>query len=192
MAGENRQAGGRNLIAAQAFACLVAALALSTPAHALSDKFAPASYVGPIDPSVLWEALIGGIVVCAFLAALAIWIQSALRWLKRSQLRRTAYISTALNSLSHGVVMTDPKQRIVFCNDRYLEIYGLARSDLSANMSAPELLELRRQRGCLDTTNEKFFTILGEARRPDYRIAGRAFHSGQIFCAAEWRVDRDP
>jgi len=26
--------------------------------------------------------------------------------------------------------MTDPQQRIVFCNDRYLEIYGLARSDV--------------------------------------------------------------
>jgi diguanylate cyclase (GGDEF)-like protein/PAS domain S-box-containing protein len=157
MAGKNWQAGGRNLIAAQAVACVVAALALSTPALALSDKFAPASYFGPIDPNVLWEALIGGIVACAFLAALAIWVQSALRRVKRSELRRTAHISTALNSLSHGVVMTDPKQRIVFCNDRYLEIYGLVRSDLSANMSGPELLELRRQRGCLDTANEKFF-----------------------------------
>src|SRR5208282_3880912 len=119
MAGKNWQAGGRNLIAAQAVACVVAALAaLSTPAQALSERFAPASYLGAIESNVLWEALIGGIVVCAFLAALAIWIQSALRRVKRSQLRRTAYISTALNSLSHGVVMTDPKQRIVFCNDR--------------------------------------------------------------------------
>jgi len=36
--------------------------------------------------------------------------------------------------------MTDPQQRIVFCNDRYLEIYGLARSDVPRTMTGPELL----------------------------------------------------
>ena len=53
---------------------------------------------------------------------------SALRTVKRSQLRRNAFVSSALNHLNQGVVMTDPQQRIVFCNDRYLEIYGLARA----------------------------------------------------------------
>ncbi len=57
---------------------------------------------------MLWEILIGVIVVAAFIAAIALWVHSALRRVKRSQVRRTAYISSALNSLSHGVVMTDP------------------------------------------------------------------------------------
>ena len=35
----------------------------------LSDDFAPASYVGSADPEMVWEVLIGGIVVCSFLAA---------------------------------------------------------------------------------------------------------------------------
>src|SRR5215469_15140961 len=109
MAGKNWQAGSRN----------------SIPAH--GTNFDPARYLASIDPNVLWEILIGGVVVCAFLASLALWIHSALRRVKRSQARRTAYVSSALNSLSHGVVMTDPKQRIIYCNDRYLEIYGLVR-----------------------------------------------------------------
>src|ERR1700726_2546790 len=167
MAGKNRQAGGRNLIAALAVACAVTALALSTPAQALPDKFAPASYLSPIDPNVLWEALIGGIVVCAFVAALAIWIQSALRRGKGSQLHRTAHISTALNSLSHGVVMTDPKTRIVYCNDRYLEIYGLTRADLAPGMTGPQLLELRRERGTLDCSIADFYAHAG---RPEGMI----------------------
>ena len=103
-----------------------------------------------LDPSMIWEMLIGGIVVCSFLAAVGLWIDSALRRLKRSQLRRSAFVSSALNNLSQGVVMTDARERIVFCNDRYLEIYGLARADISRKMTGPELLELRRQRGVLD------------------------------------------
>ena len=81
----------------------------------MSDNFAPPSYVGFADPNVLWEVLIGGIVVCSFLAAVALWIHSALRRVKRSQLRRNAFVSSALNNLSHGVVMTDA-QRSASCS----------------------------------------------------------------------------
>ena len=56
----------------------------------MSDAFAPSSYVGSLDPNVLWEVLIGGIVVCAFLAAVALWIHLTLRRFKRSQARRNA------------------------------------------------------------------------------------------------------
>ena len=77
---------------------------------------------------MIWQMLIGGIVVCAFLSAIGLWVLSALRKVKRAQLRRNAFVSSALNNLSHGVVMTDAQKRIVFCNNRYLEIYGLARA----------------------------------------------------------------
>jgi diguanylate cyclase (GGDEF)-like protein/PAS domain S-box-containing protein len=157
MAGKNWQAGSKNLIPARAFACLVAIAVAGTPARGLCASFDPASYIASIDPNVLWEILIGGVVVCAFLASLAIWIHSALRRVKRSQARRTAYISSALNSLSHGVVMTDPKMRIIYCNDRYLEIYGLERSDLTPGMTGPDLLELRRKRGALDVEINDFY-----------------------------------
>ena len=49
--------------------------------------------------------------------------------------------------------------RIVFCNDRYLEIYGLARSDIPPDMTGPELLELRRERGALDVSVEDFYEL---------------------------------
>src|SRR6204780_1235270 len=164
MAGKNWQAGGKNLIPAQAVACLIAVVAPLRAAWALSDDFAPTSYVGSADPNVVWEVLIGGIVVCSFLAAIALWIHSALRKVKLSHLRRNAFVSSALNNLSQGVVMTDPQQRIVFCNDRYLEIYGLVRSDLHRNMIGPELLELRHKRGVLDVSVADFYKY---AQRPE-------------------------
>jgi diguanylate cyclase (GGDEF)-like protein/PAS domain S-box-containing protein len=164
MAGENWQAGSKDLIPAQALLCLAAVVAPCGPAFALPDKLAIASYIAALDPEVLWEALIGGIVTCAFFAAVTLWIHSALRRFKRSQARRHAYISTALNSLSHGVVMTDPKSRLVYCNDRYLKIYGMVRADLRPGMTGRDLLEHRLKRGLLDCSAEDFYRL---ASRPE-------------------------
>jgi diguanylate cyclase (GGDEF)-like protein/PAS domain S-box-containing protein len=157
MADKNWQAGGKVAIPARALACLIAIVAPFGAAWGVSDRFAPANYLGSADPNLVWELLIGGIVVSSFLAAIALWVHSALRKVRRSQLRRNAYVSSALNNLSQGVVMTDPQQRIVFCNDRYLEIYGLVRSDLTRNMTGPELLELRRKHGVLDISVADFY-----------------------------------
>jgi diguanylate cyclase (GGDEF)-like protein/PAS domain S-box-containing protein len=171
MAGKTRRAGSKDLIPARAVACLAvtAAVLPCGAALAFSDQFGPASYLGAMDPNVVWEVLIGGVVICAFLASVAIWIHSALRRVKRSQARKSAFVSSALNNLSHGVVMTDPQRRVVFCNDRYLDIYGLTRSDIPKNMTAPELLALQRSRGGLDCGAEGF---LAQAARPEGLIIG--------------------
>jgi diguanylate cyclase (GGDEF)-like protein/PAS domain S-box-containing protein len=164
MADKNWQASGMNPILARAVVCLVASIVTPRGAQAVADKFSPASYVGNADPSLAWDVLIGGIVVCSFLVAIALWIYSALRRVKRSHLRKNTLFSSALNNLNQGVILTDPKRRIVFCNDRYLEIYGLVRSDLPPTMTGPELLELRRARGMLDVSVSDFFR---DAARPE-------------------------
>src|SRR6516164_2343701 len=159
MAGRNWQAGGRIMILAGIVACLlVLAMPLGT-ALAAASQSAIADGLRSADPHLLWEMAIGGIVVCCFLVSLTVWILSALRRVKRSQLRRNASVSSALNNLNQGVVITDPRQRIVFCNDRYLEIYGLARSDVPPLMNGVALLELRRRRGVLDVSPEDFFAL---------------------------------
>jgi diguanylate cyclase (GGDEF)-like protein/PAS domain S-box-containing protein len=161
MTDNNWQAGGRILIPAQAFVCLIATVASFGTARAASNNFSPVGDVGSADPNMIWEMLIGGIVVASFLVAIALWVLSALRKVKRLQLRRNAFVSSALNNLSHGVVMTDPQKRIVFCNDRYFEIYGLVRSDIPANMTGPELLEMRLKRGLLDVSVADFYLHAG-------------------------------
>src|SRR3954454_3427840 len=155
MASKNWQARGRILASVPVLACL--ATASSRAALAAPAEFAPPSYIGSIDPHFLWEMLIGGIVGASFLAAIALWMTSALRKVRRSQLRRIAFVSSALNNLSQGVVMTDAQKRVVFCNNRYLEIYGLARSDIRTDMTGADLLELRRSRGVLDISTEEFY-----------------------------------
>src|SRR3954463_9965442 len=157
MAGKNWQAGGKVLIPAQAVVCVVGAVALCGSAWAATGDFKPPSYVGSVDPNVIWEILIGGIVISAFLSSIGLWVLSAVRKVRRAQLRRNAFVSSALNNLNHGVVMTDSQKRIMFCNNRYLEMYGLARSDITKDMTGAELLELRRRRGVLDISISDFY-----------------------------------
>src|SRR3954469_13867042 len=161
MADKNWAGGGKDLIPAKAFLCLIAVIAPLGSALGSPAKFLPTSYIGSARPNTIWELLIGGVVVCSFLVAVALWIHSSLRKVKRAQLRRNAFISSALNNLNHGVIMIDAQQQIVFCNNRYLEIYGLARSDIRRGMTGPEMLQLRRDRGVLDLSNEDFFKYAG-------------------------------
>ena len=113
-------------------------------------------YFEAAGPDVISDAVLGGLVIGSFLVAVGLWVVSTLRRFKRSQLRRNAFVSSALNNLKQGVVITDPRQRIVFLNDRYLEIYSLSRSDITPDMTGRDLLELRRQRGKLNVSVEEF------------------------------------
>ena len=157
MAGKNWQADGKNAILATAVTWTVGVAASSRRAWATPENFAPENFIAWADPVTIWQILIGSFVVVSFLTTIVIWVMSALRRVKRSQVRRNMFVRTALNSLNQGVVMTDPRQRIVFCNDRYLEIYDLKRSDIPANMTGVELLELRRARATLDVSPEEFY-----------------------------------
>ncbi|MBS0529168.1 MAG: EAL domain-containing protein [Proteobacteria bacterium] len=156
MAGKDWQASGKDAVAAVGLVCATVA-ALPVPAWAVTNGFTPDSYLAWADPGVVWEVLVGSFIVVSFLAAIIIWVMSALRKVKRSHLRRNAFISSALNNLSQGVVMTDSRKRVIFCNDRYLEIYGLVRSDIRPGMTGPELLDLRRAKGMLDVSNEDYY-----------------------------------
>lgn len=156
MAEKNWHVGSTLPIAVQAVMCLAGAVA-PAPAFALSDGFAVPGDLTKLDANVIWEALIAGIVACAFLVATALWIHSSLRQTRRLQLRRNAFISSAMNNLNQGVVMTDAQRRVIFCNDRYLEIYGLTRSDVRPGMNGRELLELRRKRGVLGASDDEFY-----------------------------------
>ena len=173
MADYNWQAGGRIMTPAWVLACLLATGAPLGAARAAGVGQILPGAAGAADPGIIWEAAIGGLVVLSFLLSIVIWALSVLRRVKRSKLRRNAFVSSALNNLNQGVVITDSKRRVVFCNDRYLEIYGLLRSDVPPLMDGRELLELRRRRGVLDVSPEEFFELAGAAEGHIFELPGR-------------------
>lgn len=156
MAEKNWHVGSLLPIAVQAVVCL-AGTGAPARAFAASGSLIVPGDLAKLDPGAIWETLIAGIVLCSFIAAIGLWIHSALRRSRRLQLRRNAFISSAMNNLNQGVVMTDAQRRVIFCNDRYLEIYGLTRSDLRPNMTGHDILRLRRERGVLGVTDDEFY-----------------------------------
>ena len=155
MAGKFGRAGCRISVLALAVTCLAAGVAPFEAAWGMSGQFLPLSSVGAFDPGVFWETLIGAVVACSFLLAVVLSAYSAMRRLARSKLRRDAFISSALNNLSQGVMMTDAQDRVVFCNDRFYEIYGLSRADVTSKMTGREWIELGRRRGQISVTAEE-------------------------------------
>src|ERR1700743_1511954 len=146
------------MIPAGVVVCLVASV---WAAVASGAEFSLVSYFNAADPEVISDVVLGGLVICCFLIAVGLWVMSTLRRVKQSKLRRNAFVRSALNNLKQGVVITNARQRIVFLNDRYLEIYGLSRSDITPSMTGRELVELRIKSGALDISVDDFFALAG-------------------------------
>src|SRR5262245_33527988 len=157
MADRNWLAGRKNSIPAQALVCLLATAAPCATAWAapLSGGLAPDA-IGESDASLVWQLLIGGIVVASFLTAIGIWALAALSGARHEKLRRSEFITSALNNLNQGVMITNAQTRVVFCNDRFLEMYGFSRADVSSEMLGSDLVALRHARGLLNVTAEEF------------------------------------
>ncbi len=69
--------------------------------------------------------------------------------LVRSKFRRNLEIATALDNISHGVCMFDAAGRLVVCNRRYLDMYGLSAEVAKPGCLFEDLIAHRKQRGLL-------------------------------------------
>ncbi|MGX7744047.1 sensor domain-containing protein [Rhodopseudomonas parapalustris] len=142
-------------------ALAVVTTGLPLSAAIASQSFAPASYIGGVEPDLMWELLIGGLTVASFTCAVALWAASMLRKQRRAQRRKNMLVDSVLNKLQQGVVIVDASGRVVFCNDRYLEMYGLTRAEVPRGLPGQELLALRRARGMFDLTDDEFYRSAG-------------------------------
>lgn len=147
MAGKKWQAGGNGTNPAWSVAFVLMTVMPFAAASALPANLEQSTSFETTDPILLWQFIIGAAVVLAFMIAVALWAVAALNGVKRAFSRETTLVTTALDTLSHGVVIVDRHDRVVFCNGRYLEIYGLARADVSTGLTGRELFTLRRSRG---------------------------------------------
>jgi methyl-accepting chemotaxis protein len=61
--------------------------------------------------------------------------------------RQNAQLRSALDNMSQGLCMFDGATRLILCNERYLEMYGLTRERAHPGCTLHELLEFRRSSG---------------------------------------------
>jgi diguanylate cyclase (GGDEF)-like protein/PAS domain S-box-containing protein len=104
--------------------------------------------------------LIGGFFVCAVASAYC-WASShhaqhlqfanhqlaALNAGNDQLVARNGRLETALNNMSQGLIMFDSAERLVVCNDFYVEMYGLSRDVVKPGSSLRELLRHRIDTG---------------------------------------------
>ena len=153
MTGKNWQMGGWVKRAAEA-PCLISVLLVGDIAFA--EPSTSVSGIMISDYALPWEVVMTGAVVVAFLIAVGIWVTSVLRLARQSQLRSLAFAAAALNNMSHGIVMIGARKRVLFCNDRFLEMYGLQRSDIRKGLTSRELVHMRRRNGMLPIDTDEY------------------------------------
>ncbi len=56
-------------------------------------------------------------------------------------------LHTILNNMSHGVLLFDAEQKLIICNQRYIEMYGLAERKVKAGCTFRDLLNNRIEVG---------------------------------------------
>jgi methyl-accepting chemotaxis protein len=111
--------------------------------------------------------------------------------------RDGALLAVVLDNLTQGVVMFDAAERLVVCNDRYVEMYGLSRDIVKPGATFLDVINHRKTTGSLDIDVAKYRsdilaamkdgrTLNGTAETPDNRvisvvnrpISGNAFWLG--------------
>jgi diguanylate cyclase (GGDEF)-like protein/PAS domain S-box-containing protein len=69
-------------------------------------------------------------------------------------------LDTALDNMSQGLLMFDGQSRLVLCNRRYLEMYGLKPEQVTPGISLRELLVMRKAMGTFQRDPDEYFEEL--------------------------------
>jgi diguanylate cyclase (GGDEF)-like protein len=103
-----------------------------------------------------WRAQITFLIMVAVLSVLVIAVMLFLVVRKLSQQHRLSQqrltlekqrLDTAVNSMTQGLLLYDSSQRLVVCNQRYLEMYGLSPDVVKPGCSFRDLIAHRKETG---------------------------------------------
>lgn len=84
----------------------------------------------------------------------------------RRMSERDSRLLMAVNNMSQGLVMFDADERLVVCNDRYLEMYRLPREIMKSGTTLADVIHHRRASGSLTRDPEEYrATLLATVRR---------------------------
>ncbi len=91
-------------------------------------------------------------------------------------------LDTVVNNMSQGLLMFDAEARLVFCNQRYIEMYGLSAEVVTPGCALRDLLAHRAAAGTFDGSPEDYIAELLEdvaARRSSNSVVKAA--DGRVF-----------
>lgn len=115
----------------------------------------------------------GWVGTSAMATVIALFFVSAMSLIvAASMVKRNLLITAALDNMTQGLCMFDDSTRLIICNERYLEMYGLTRAHAYPGCPLHELLEHRKQNGSFFQDVDEYVTA---ARRRV--VEGRVFNN---------------
>ena len=160
-------------------------------ADATCDKYILA---GSVLTLIVLIVMIFGARQQAHILATAAELQRSKQSLEQSNL----LLQTALKNMAHGLCMFDSEQRLVVCNERYGEMYGLGPEQVKPGTTLRSILEARVRAGMSPQDTEQYI----EARLDEVakrhavlcreRVARRSHLCRQPPADARRRLGRDP
>ena len=105
-------------------------------------------------------------------------IEASQRLLEQQKLQ----LDTALDHMAHGLCMFDRNERLIVCNERYSNMYGLTRDHTKPGTTLRAILEARAEAGTSPSDVERYIEQrLGEVRRRDPYYVENELRDGRIF-----------
>ncbi len=105
----------------------------------------------PTDPS---ETMLGLTVGGVTLLLLGVGILCAL--MDRRLSEKNFLLDTALHNMNHGLIMFDAAGRVILCNQRYMDLYGLPHGSVKPGLMLREVIGLRIAAGAFNVDPEKY------------------------------------
>jgi diguanylate cyclase (GGDEF)-like protein/PAS domain S-box-containing protein len=101
---------------------------------------------------------------------------------KLSLEQTNVWFNTALENMAHGLCMFDCEQRLLVCNERYSDMYGLTRNQTKPGTTLRSILEARVAAGNIPGDSDTFVEqTLEMTRRPEPYYAETELHDKRIF-----------
>ena len=132
--------------------------------------------LGLIDPArvIAWVTdappTMAALAICSIGALLMFSVAALL--VSVGRLRRNLRVSAALDNMTQALCMFDGSARLILCNERYLEMYGLTREQVYPGCHLRTLLELRKANGTFHYDVDDY---IAEAERR--AVEGKVFNN---------------
>jgi diguanylate cyclase (GGDEF)-like protein len=110
-----------------------------------------------------------GAAACAVVAVLAAM------WATRRLRRDVWCLETSLDNMSQGLTMFGPDGRLVLCNRRYLEMYGLSASVVKPGCTVGQLIDHRIATGSLTAEQAQLYANMRQAAIGEEKSLGNLF-----------------
>ncbi len=146
-----RRRGARSTLAAAGLLTLAIVLHHFTAMGAATIALDPTR---TIDPLAVSEAGLAMTIAGVTLAILGASILGAV--MDRRLEEKNILLDTALNNMSHGVMMFDADHRVILCNQRYLDLYRLPAGTIKAGLTLREVIGLRAAAGTFAGDPERY------------------------------------